>query len=213
MFSLVTLYCSMCNIALVTFLRMQYWSASMINIYEHRKTCFFCVLSLMKPTSVLKFSKKKFGPEISLLAAGSPAMAIGQYTGNPVAGLHLFSCKLKKPVQKHGNHEPYRHGRRLDSWHMATMPLISLNFYPAPDRGTGYCLRSIYLFIYLCLCFFVSKITRKLLDRFAWNFQGRCRVTLGQLDSILGQFGETMRCRNSNFYFLLHHLSTLRANG
>ena len=58
MFSLVTLYCSMLNIALVTwiflvtFLGLQYWSASMINIYEHRKTCFFCVLSLVKPTKV-----------------------------------------------------------------------------------------------------------------------------------------------------------------
>ena len=57
MFSLVTLYCFMCNIALVIFLGLQYWSASMINIYEHRKTCIFCVLSLMQPTSVLKFSK------------------------------------------------------------------------------------------------------------------------------------------------------------
>ena len=49
----------MCNIALVTFLGLQYWSASMINIYEHRKTCIFCVLSLVKPTkhkSVLKLS-------------------------------------------------------------------------------------------------------------------------------------------------------------
>jgi len=54
MFSLVTLCCSMCNIALITFLGLQYWSASMINIYEHRKTCIFCVLSLDKPTSVLK---------------------------------------------------------------------------------------------------------------------------------------------------------------
>ena len=51
MFSLVTLYCFMCNIALVTFLGLQYWSVSMINIYEHRKkTCIFCVLSLVKPT-------------------------------------------------------------------------------------------------------------------------------------------------------------------
>jgi len=54
MFSVVTLYCSMCNIALVTFLGLQNWSASMINIYEHRRTCIFCVLSLVKPTSVLK---------------------------------------------------------------------------------------------------------------------------------------------------------------
>ena len=52
MFSLVTLYCFMFNIALVTFLGLQYWSASMINIYEHRKTCIFCVLSLVKPTKV-----------------------------------------------------------------------------------------------------------------------------------------------------------------
>jgi len=57
MFSLVTLFCFMCNIPLVTFLGLLYWSASMINIYEHRKTCIFCVFSLVKPTSVLKFSK------------------------------------------------------------------------------------------------------------------------------------------------------------
>jgi len=44
MFSLVTLYCFMCNIALVTFVGLQYWSASMVNIYEYRKTCIFCVL-------------------------------------------------------------------------------------------------------------------------------------------------------------------------
>jgi len=29
----------------------------------------------------------------------------------------------------------------------------------------------------------------KWLDRFAWNFQGRCGVTMGWPDSILGQFG------------------------
>jgi len=52
MFSLVTLYCSMCNIASVTFLGLQYWSVSMLNIYEHWKTCIFCVLSLVKPTKV-----------------------------------------------------------------------------------------------------------------------------------------------------------------
>ena len=37
--------------------------------------------------------------------------------------------------------------------------------------------------------FFVSNITRKRLDRFAWNFQGRCGVTMGRPDYILGQFG------------------------
>jgi len=42
----------------------------------------------------------------------------------------------------------------------------------------------------LFLCFFDSKtrLTRKRLDRFAWNFHGRCGVTMGQPDSILGQF-------------------------
>ena len=58
---------------------------------------------------------------------------------------------------------------------------------PSPiHRGTGYCFRSISLFVsfFLCfficvfLCFFVSKITRKRMDRFAWNFQGRCGVTM-----------------------------------
>jgi len=52
MFSFVTFYCFMCNSALATFLGLQYWSASVINIYEDRKTCIFCVLSLVKPTKV-----------------------------------------------------------------------------------------------------------------------------------------------------------------
>jgi len=32
-------------------------------------------------------------------------------------------------------------------------------------------------------------ILAKRLDRFAWNFQGRCGVTMGRPDCILGQFG------------------------
>jgi len=35
------------------------------------------------------------------------------------------------------------------------------------------------------------NITSKRLDRFAWNFQGRCGVTMGRRDSIFGQFGKT----------------------
>ena len=42
----------MCNIALVTFSWLQYWSAWLIKICEHRKTCIFCVLSLVKPTKM-----------------------------------------------------------------------------------------------------------------------------------------------------------------
>jgi len=64
---------------------------------------------------------------------------------------------------------------------------------PPIHRGTGYWFRSISLF----LCFFVSKITRKRLDRFAWNFQGRCGVTMGRPDYIFGQFRETARCRDA----------------
>jgi len=51
-------------------------------------------------------------------------------------------------------------------------------------------------FLSFFLCFFVSKITRNRLDRFAWNFQGRCGVTMEQSDSIFGQFRETARCRD-----------------
>ena len=69
---------------------------------------------------------------------------------------------------------------------------------PSPiDRGTGYCFRSISLYLCIFVCFFVSKITRKRLDRFAWNFQGRCGVTMGWPDYIFGQFRETARCRNA----------------
>ena len=44
----------------------------------------------------------------------------------------------------------------------------SLIFTPLPIGGGGHCFRSISLFFFIC--FFVSKIMRKLLDWFAWNF-------------------------------------------
>jgi len=63
--------------------------------------------------------------------------------------------------------------------------------YPAPgryrERGIVFA-RFLSLFVYLFICFFVNKVTRKRLDRFAWNFQGKCGVTMGRPDSILGQF-------------------------
>jgi len=62
LFSLVILYCFMSNIALVTFLGLQYWSASMINIYEHKKCAFSVSWASWNrqkfPEIVLKFSKK-----------------------------------------------------------------------------------------------------------------------------------------------------------
>ena len=45
--------------------------------------------------------------------------------------------------------------------------------------------------------FFVSKITRKRLDRFAWNFQGMCGVTMGRPDYIFHQSRETAWCRDA----------------
>ena len=54
---LVTFYCFMCNIALVTFLGLQHWSASINNIYEHRKTCIFlCIEPHETDNNVLKLS-------------------------------------------------------------------------------------------------------------------------------------------------------------
>ena len=51
------------------------------------------------------------------------------------------------------------------------------------------------------------NITSKRLDRFAWNFQGRCGVTMGGHDYILGQFRETATMRNTGtgFVVLSHH--------
>jgi len=73
--------------------------------------------------------------------------------------------------------------------------------YPVPDTSGDRVLFSIdffvcmYISLFLSfLCFFVSKITRKRLDRFAWNFQGRCGVTMGGPGYIFGQFRETVRC-------------------
>jgi len=44
-------------------------------------------------------------------------------------------------------------------------------------------------------CCFLS-ITRKRLDRFAWNFQRRCGVTMGWPYYIFGQFRGTTRCHD-----------------
>ena len=99
--------------------------------------------------------------------------------------------------------------RRLSSDSFSTVVLINLHncmlvlhrgtrLITPPPVGTGSGVLFsldffLSLFVCLYLCFFVSKITRKRLDRFAWNFQGRCGVTMGRPDSILGQFGWTAR--------------------
>jgi len=78
---------------------------------------------------------------------------------------------------------------------------------PSPiHRGTRYCFRSIFLFVYLFISFFVYILVsllarlRERLDRFAQNVHGRCGVIMGQRDLIFGQFGETTRCRDANFF-------------
>ena len=65
-------------------------------------------------------------------------------------------------------------------------------YYPAPGRGTGYCFRAISFFLSFFL-FFVSNITRKRLDRFAWNFQGRCALNLGSI-RVNGSTGQRSIC-------------------
>ena len=77
-------------------------------------------------------------------------------------------------------------------------------YYPVPDTSGDGVLFSIDFFV----SFFVSKIMKKQLDRFAWNFQGRCGVTMGWRDSIFGQFGETARCCDANFFCQQHHEQT-----
>jgi len=67
----------MCNIAFVTFLWLQYWSAWLIKTCEHRKTCIFCVLSLVKPTkNVLKFALKNVVLKFHFLLLGALWMYI-----------------------------------------------------------------------------------------------------------------------------------------
>ena len=62
-------------------------------------------------------------------------------------------------------------------------------------------------FICFFVCFFVSNITRKQLDRFAWNFQGRCGVTMGRPDSILGQSGKRVTGSKVTLFVITGHSS------
>jgi len=74
-----------------------------------------------------------------------------------------------------------------------------------PPIHWGRCIvfdRFLCLFVYIFLSFFffsffVSKITRKRLGRFAWNFQRRCEVTVGRSGCIFRQFRETARYRDA----------------
>ena len=88
------------------------------------------------------------------------------------------------------------------------------------NTGTGFVVLyhhslfiSLFISLFACLFIysFVSKITRKRPDQFAWNFQGRCRVTfdscIGRPDSILGQFGHFVRLVKGQFVVTGHSYS------
>jgi len=96
------------------------------------------------------------------------------------------------------------------------VPVVDI-YYPVPNTLGDGVLFSIDFFvcmyIYVCiflsffLCFFVSKITRKRLDRFAWNFQGRCGVTMGWPDYIFWSIliNRAMHNTGTGFVVRSHH--------
>jgi len=95
------------------------------------------------------------------------------------SNVQISACWFQETLQRHS---------KLRKTHCRSVLQCTVVFiYPVPDRGTGYCNRVISLFVCFFVCFFVSKITRKGLERFAWNFQGKCGVTMGWPDYILGQ--------------------------
>jgi len=76
-----------------------------------------------------------------------------------------------------------------------------------------------YIFPCLYLCFFVSKITRKRLDRFARNFQGRCGVTTGVRDDLITFLVNSEKPRDAatrntgpGFVVLSHHSLLIQFN-
>jgi len=59
---------------------------------------------------------------------------------------------------------------------------VNYPVYPAPGRGDGVLFSSDFFLSFFVYLFrvTVSNIARKRLDRFTWNFQGRCGVTMGR---------------------------------
>jgi len=60
-----------------------------------------------------------------------------------------------------------QHGQRTFELIMVCMIPVVSHFYPVPNRSGDGVLFSIDFFVCIFVCFFVSKITRKQLDRFA----------------------------------------------
>ena len=57
----------------------------------------------------------------------------------------------------------------------------------------------VYTFLYLFLCL---QDYEKMAGRICMKFSGKVR-TVGRPDSVLGQIGETVRCRNANFFYII----------
>ena len=85
---------------------------------------------------------------------------------------------VSRPVDTHAGHPTDKCPcfYWTSNWPSNSSDLNPVDYYPAPGIGG----RGIVFGRFLC--FFVSNISRKRLDRFAWNFQGRCGVTMGRPD-------------------------------
>ena len=88
---------------------------------------------------------------------------------------------------------------QYDRYYIGDGVLFSIDFF----------VYTVCIFLSFFLCFFVSNITRKRLDRFAWNFQGSCGVTMGRPDYIWGQF-EQMGRRVKGHFVISEHSYLLR---
>jgi len=156
------------------------------------------------------FSLVCFCAEKSILQLNSQVVIRLQSSDIVVSPLSWWKCgNCRKSQCKTSNAAAQLAGKqcRLTVELQLHCAVLSSNtdHYPVPDRSGDGVLFSIDFFVcmYACmylsvfLCFFVSKITRKRLDRFAWNFQGRCGVTMRRPDSIFGQFRETAWCRDA----------------
>jgi len=55
-------------------------------------------------------------------------------------------------------------------------------YYLRIENAEGYVLIAVYLFIYLCICVRVIRITQKVLNRIAWNLVGWLVIIRGPFD-------------------------------
>ena len=86
----------------------------------------------------------------------------------------------EKHVTAHGGIRTSVLSHRSQACYRQTTPtFLLLSWFGIFTGGRGIVFARILCFF---LCFYVSNIWRKRLDRFAGNFQGRCGVTIGRPD-------------------------------